>query len=181
MKAKQEKIDRFRGILKQNNRGFTLLEVLVVVIVVGMVVGFTAPKFDKTIRAARENTAKNQMEMIHAATILYYARNGEMPSFPDPLQPGFEKTAVLSEINSALGISIIAGDITYQYRKTGNNRFVLEAFHVIEGSDDFRLAMVQKASSASNPCCSSSTCLSVPNCPPPTGFQSAPGSGVSTY
>jgi general secretion pathway protein G len=48
----------------QNSRGFTLIELLVVIVIIGLLASLVTPKLFNKLGAAKEKTAKAQVEMI---------------------------------------------------------------------------------------------------------------------
>jgi general secretion pathway protein G len=61
-------------------RGFTLIEVLVVIVVLAMLASLVAPNVFRHVGTARETTAKTQIEMLGAALDAYRLDNGRYPS-----------------------------------------------------------------------------------------------------
>lgn len=85
---------------------FTLLEILVVIILITIVAGFSVPNFKKAHNRSREKDAVSNLDMIREAVRLYIARqNGSVPP----------ALANVNAINSTLQLNIIenAGN-TYQ-------------------------------------------------------------------
>lgn len=60
--------------------GFTLIEVLVVVVVIGLLAGLVAPNVFRNLGVARESTAQSQGAMLAAALDAYRLDNGRYPS-----------------------------------------------------------------------------------------------------
>lgn len=61
-------------------RGFTLIEILVVIVVLAVLATLVAPNVFRHVGAARETTAKSQIEMFGAALDAYRLDNGRYPS-----------------------------------------------------------------------------------------------------
>ena len=61
-------------------RGFTLIEILVVLVVLAVLATLVAPNVFRHVGAARETTAKTQIEMLGAALDAYRLDNGRYPS-----------------------------------------------------------------------------------------------------
>ena len=61
-------------------RGFTLLELLVVLVVLGMLAGLVAPKYFSQIGRSEAKTARAQIESIAKALDLYRLDTGRYPS-----------------------------------------------------------------------------------------------------
>ena len=62
------------------SEGFTLVELLVVLVIVGLLAGMVAPKVLGYLGGARRDTAIAQIRNIENALELYYIDNGSYPS-----------------------------------------------------------------------------------------------------
>jgi general secretion pathway protein G len=60
--------------------GFTLIEVVVVVVVIGLLAGLVAPNVFRNLGVARESTAQSQGAMLAAALDAYRLDSGRYPS-----------------------------------------------------------------------------------------------------
>lgn len=63
-----------------NRRGFTLIEVMVVIVVIAMLATLVAPNVFHNLFAAKDGTARSQMEMLSAALDAYRLDNGGYPT-----------------------------------------------------------------------------------------------------
>ena len=63
-----------------NSRGFTLIEILVVIVVIAVMAGLVAPNVFSHIGAAKDATARSQIEMLGAALDAYRLDNGRYPA-----------------------------------------------------------------------------------------------------
>lgn len=70
---------RASGIAR-GRRGFTLLELLVVLVVLGLLAGLVAPKYFKQLGRSETKTARAQLEGIAKALDLYRLDAGRYPS-----------------------------------------------------------------------------------------------------
>jgi prepilin-type N-terminal cleavage/methylation domain-containing protein len=77
-------------------RAFTLLELLVVLIIVGIMAGIAIPNYTKTNERAKDREAQTALSLIQSAERIYRLRN---PAYYGP-------TTVLSEINNNLTLSL---------------------------------------------------------------------------
>jgi general secretion pathway protein G len=64
----------------KNSRGFTLLELLVVVVIIGLLAAFVAPKYFNQIGRSKVQIAKAQMESFEKALDQYRIDTGHYPS-----------------------------------------------------------------------------------------------------
>ena len=60
--------------------GFTLVEMLVVLVIIGLIMGLVGPRVLNYLTDAREKTAKIQIESFKSAIDLYFLDTGRYPS-----------------------------------------------------------------------------------------------------
>jgi prepilin-type N-terminal cleavage/methylation domain-containing protein len=72
---------------KCRTNGFTLIELMVVVIIVGVLAAVAVPLYTSTIKDARTAEATTRLGAIMTAAKTFYQKNGHWPSSPD--EPGF--------------------------------------------------------------------------------------------
>jgi general secretion pathway protein G len=72
-------------------RGFTLLEIIVVIIVLALLAGLVAPQIFSRVGDARSTTARTQIELISTALDSYRLDNGSYPTTEQGLQALREK------------------------------------------------------------------------------------------
>ena len=65
---------------KQHERGFTLLEIMVVLVIIGVLAAMVAPRFIERADEAKVEATKAQMQNIGQALKLYRLQNGHYPS-----------------------------------------------------------------------------------------------------
>jgi general secretion pathway protein G len=70
----------------QNNRGFSLIEIMIVMIIIGLMVGLVGPKFIGQLGKAEQKTAKTQIEMLMTALDAYRLDVGSYPSQQEGLE-----------------------------------------------------------------------------------------------
>jgi len=72
--------DRSTRPLARRTRGFTLIEIVVVITVIGILAALVAPSIFQHVGAAKSATAKSQIEMIGTALDAYRLSNGRYPT-----------------------------------------------------------------------------------------------------
>jgi prepilin-type N-terminal cleavage/methylation domain-containing protein len=87
------------------NKAFTIIELMIVVIIVSIITSFGLPNFSKTLDRAKAKDALNNLSMIHAANKIYYSRQ--------KFNLGSVGAVNLSGINTHLGLNINANGATY--------------------------------------------------------------------
>lgn len=68
------------------SRGFTLLELLVVILIIGLLTGIVAPRFLGQVKQSEVTTARAQMDAIDKALQAFRMDTGHFP----PTQPGLK-------------------------------------------------------------------------------------------
>ena len=77
-----------------NNRGFTLIELMVVIVILGILAGLIVPRIMGRPEEARQAKARIQIESLETALKLYKLDNGSYPSTEQGLQALVEPPAV---------------------------------------------------------------------------------------
>ncbi len=134
-------------------RSFTLMELMIVVVTVGIIAGFAVPQFQKAMDRARERDAILNLQTIDAAEVVYRARYGKY-------WPGAGNFTI-NAINSALGLSIVEiGDTTYRCGSGDDSMYICEA--TLRSGNIIHYEQPPNGGSA-NPCCLNGGCQLVPD------------------
>jgi len=75
-----------KKLSKSNKRGFTLIELMVVIAILALLGGVVAPRVMNQLRQAKPKKAKLDIEQIGLALDMYAAENGEYPTTEQALQ-----------------------------------------------------------------------------------------------
>lgn len=143
---------------QRNSRrfGFTLLELIVVLVILGVISLLAMVRYKTGIKEMRETEAVNQLKAIHAVNEQYYQRSN--PSYyVDGTNLPLEGAG---GINESLGLSIFANSIDYRYTRLTTSTYTATA----NIPDGFSVTINQDVVGANNPCCSSGTCPTLPAC-----------------
>jgi len=78
----------------RNNRGFTLIEIMVVVVILAILAALVGPRILGRTDDAKISAAKDQIKQIETGLKLYKLDNGSFPSTEQGLQALVEKPTV---------------------------------------------------------------------------------------
>jgi general secretion pathway protein G len=72
------------------SRGFTLIEILIVVMIIGILVTLAQPSFHRAVSSAKEATLKENLFVLRDVIDQYYADNGKYPqALTDLVEKGY--------------------------------------------------------------------------------------------
>lgn len=64
---------------KKNQKGFTLVELMVVVVIIGILVAIAIPVYNNTLDSAKEKADAANIRTIEGAVVMYLSEVGELP------------------------------------------------------------------------------------------------------
>jgi len=131
-----------------NKKGFTLTELIVVVVVLGLMISFAIPSYTNSIRKSHERDMILQLSVLHSSNLIYRAQQGTYWDTSGVLEND------LTVINATLGINIISNDgTTYSYNSADGTAFTATATW-----DDFTVQVDEGPVTGTNPACSAGNC-----------------------
>jgi prepilin-type N-terminal cleavage/methylation domain-containing protein len=72
-------MDRIYKMMKRNNKGFTLVELMVVLLIIGILVAIAIPIYNKTQENAQKRACQSNLRTLDGAAAQYYAANETWP------------------------------------------------------------------------------------------------------
>ena len=90
--------------MNRTERSFTLLELILVVILIGVMAGYGVPSYQRAIEKNEERVAIVKLQTIVAGMKIYQAKHGDYPAVDMP---------DLTSINQTLGLNIVADNMSY--------------------------------------------------------------------
>jgi type II secretion system protein G len=80
----------------RNNKGFTLIELMIVVVIIGILAALAIPRFSKASDRAKEKEADGVLKQVYTLQQTYYAQWGTYASSQTDLETvGFEAPTTL--------------------------------------------------------------------------------------
>lgn len=75
-----------QGMLEKHRKGFTLIEILIVVVIVAILAAISVPIYLEYVKGARAADAQSQIGAIYNAAKMYYQDNDMWPNSIDELE-----------------------------------------------------------------------------------------------
>lgn len=104
--------------------GFTLLELLVVIVIIGLLAGYVGPKYFSQVGKSQVQVARAQLDGLEKALDLYRLDTGHYPNTEQGLQALVEKPAnepKWREPYLKKGLPLDPWDKPYQYKSPGEH------------------------------------------------------------
>ena len=121
--------------------GFTILETMIVLIIVGIIASFAVPNYARSIEHGYERNARVNLMSMQSSSKIIQARTGAYPIFT---------TSNIEAINSNLSLSIDDNNFNYTYTSDGT---ALNITAVRAASADYTLTITGAPISDTNPSC----------------------------
>ncbi len=132
-----------QSIEKNPQTGFTMLELMVVVVIIAVIAGFAIPNYQRAVERSYLRTATANLQALHSVQQIYRTQNGN-----------YWGTGDVAAINTNLGLNIIESGMTYTSTAGGAN-FTVTAVRWGPAAT-FTVTVTDTALSGANPACSGS-------------------------
>jgi len=82
---------------KRNRRGFTLIEIIIVVIIMSLIATLIVPRLFKKVESSKQRIAKTQIILIENAVKMFKLDTGRYPSTAEGLKALMDKPAGINQ------------------------------------------------------------------------------------
>lgn len=120
-----------------NHRGFTLVELLVVIIIIGILASLAIPRFARQTDKAMETEAKLMLSQIQKLQSVYHLEHKSYSNSLDAI--GFEQEELVTESEDGKARYVL------QILKADDDGFVAEAVPQVKGLKTYRIEQKGKA------------------------------------
>ena len=94
----------------RNRKGFTLIELMIVVVIIGILAAIAIPKFNQASARAKEKEADGILKQVYTLQMTYFANNGVYAPDVAALQTvGFEAPTNLQHYTWSGNVDVAAG------------------------------------------------------------------------
>ena len=108
---------------KRKESGFTIVELLIVIVVIGILAALVVTTFSGIQKKARDSERQTDIKAVHSQLEAYYAQNGRYPTmanlndsaFVSGSLKGLDPTALGDPKGSSNAVSATAGANVYSY------------------------------------------------------------------
>jgi len=96
----------------RNQKGFTLMELMIVIVIIGVLAAIGVPSYKNYVNKAKEGTCQANRRSLQTAVGLYYAENTSYPGSVDALSAYIDNAADLKCPSSGTySIDSVTGEI----------------------------------------------------------------------
>lgn len=112
-----------------NRKGFTLIEMLIVIAIIGIVLSIAYPSLAKSYDSSKENDRARQEIVVNKALMQHFALTGKYPTqglhsniYDVPkIIPAAEQSTMANELLKQTGVSLNLENYSYTYGDTDND------------------------------------------------------------
>jgi prepilin-type N-terminal cleavage/methylation domain-containing protein/prepilin-type processing-associated H-X9-DG protein len=103
-------------MLRENRRGFTLVELLVVISIIGMLMALLLPAVQSALESARRTTCLNNLDNLSLALVNYESQTGSFPGYLNYLPLNNGQPYKNPQTGQAQGVSWVVPLLPYMQR-----------------------------------------------------------------
>ena len=124
----------------RNSSGFSMIELMVVMVIMGLIAGLVGPRFFGRADQAKVQTAETQIQMMKSALSLFYLDMSRFPSNEEGLnalvrKPGDAKFWQGPYLSEELPLDPWGNDYHYENKRSGLSEISLYSLGA-DGSED---------------------------------------------
>jgi len=106
-------VGRLAALMKRNQKGFTLVELMVVVLIIAILVAIAIPLYTKSQENAQRSACKANLRTLMGSIAQYMSENGEYPTDLDALKnEGYIKSVPKCPTGKDYTYNQTTGDVT---------------------------------------------------------------------
>ncbi len=110
----------------KNKKGFTLIEILVVVLIIGILAAIAVPQYQKAVQLSRVKTALPILRSIYDAKEIYYLSHGHYTGDLDELDIKVDNSGKDEENHyiTSFGKVVLSSNSPYVYAEVDGGAFI---------------------------------------------------------
>ncbi len=137
--------DKNMAISLKAFKGFTLMELMIVVVIMGIIAAFSIPNYSKAVERSYERDGMVNLMAIYTSQKIYYNNNNTYAGGKN-----------ISELNASLELGLISNGMSYACNASS------VAFECTATRGNTFILKVNKETA--NPCCAGGDCPSISKC-----------------
>ena len=102
----------------RTRKGFTLVELAVVIVIIGVLAAFGVPRFLQSVEKSKATEAFNYLSAIQSAEERYLAQNGTYATDPTVLDIQYPALKYFSQPTAITAVEVSTGSPTWSYALT---------------------------------------------------------------
>lgn len=125
---------------RRNSKAFTLVEILIVVVILGILAAIVVPQFTNATQDAQAGNIRTQLSSLNSQIELYRARNNAYPDFSaatvwaDLVTAGYLKSEPVNPFNNSSVVAIATAGAAAQGWNWNTTTNLLEASYFDEAN-----------------------------------------------